>query len=159
MAPKPFIGTVADGLIVELQAAAEGSEVTFTAIDAKLTRLVKLCDCVATVDADGETVRLASQEPLVLRRASEVPGLCGIRVKPGQAVLVPIRRASLVVRRSNVRALVREGKAQMKKDGTAKFLAGLDARGYPIECERGLFLVLTASVVKEADEVRRPKSG
>lgn len=145
------------GLVVELQAAAEGGEVVFTGLEARLTRPVELCECKANATVGGKKVRLVWQEPVVLTSKTQLPQPCNLRLKPGEALVVPIRLDSLVVNRSKVRALVKDGKAEVTRDQTARFLAGLDKKGYPVESGHVVLMTLSASLVTEAAPAPKPK--
>jgi hypothetical protein len=146
---EPLIGNVPEGLTLDVQAVAEGDEAVLTCIEATLSGLVEMCTWEARAAVGGRATPVYGGEPIVLTRKSRLPTPCRIRLKVDEAVVVPIQPDSLVVKRSNMRALVKHGKARMMKDPTARFLARLDERGYPAKRAERLFFIITARVASE----------
>jgi hypothetical protein len=85
----------------------------------------------------------------VLVARSAVPDPCRLSLGPGEALAASLGDRALVVERSNVRRLVREGRASLARDGTARRLAAADERGYPLDDDRRILALLTARLAPQ----------
>ncbi len=149
---EPIIGNVPAGLIVEARALSLGTETLFTLLSVRVNALhsFQMVELEAVeVGANAGTVKMkpGAQEPCLLLRKSAVPSPCSLRVKAGESLVVPLGDVSFLVANSNLRAYVREGKARIQRDDTQKLLSRADARGYPLDEDVKVLVVLTPTVV------------
>jgi hypothetical protein len=122
----PAIGNVPEGLVLTLEAEAEGSDVVVRAIQAQLRKLIAFHSCGgvkveyekcgASGVKQGErfSCEVLWQEPIILVAKSRLPATHSVRLKPGEAMVVPIQAESLVVGRSRLRALFRDVETRRK---------------------------------------------
>ena len=146
---EPQIGNCPVGVVLDVQAAAAPEGVTLTWLDARHARLLELCAGEASRSAGGETFALHFQETVVVVGRSTLPAPCNVRLKPGDAAVVPLGERFVEVQRSDVRRLLAQGSAQLVRDGTARLLARAGERGYPLKQDDRIIAVVTAAVVAE----------
>jgi len=153
---EPIIGNAPAGLIVEAKALPLGTDTLFTLLSVRVNAMHSFQEVelepVEVAAKDGKAkVRPMAQEACLLVRKSTVPSPCSLRVKAGESLVVPLGDVSLLVAKSNFRAYVREGKARIQRDDTQKLLSRADARGYPLDEDVKVLVVLTPTVVWARD--------
>jgi len=149
---EPIIGNVPAGLIVGARALPLGTETLFTLLSVRVNALhsfqmVELEAVEVGAKAGKVKMKPGAQEPCFLLRKSAVPSPCSLRVKAGESLVVPLSDVAFLVAKSNFRAYVREGKARIQRDDTQKLLSRADARGYPLDEDVKVLVVLTPTVV------------
>ncbi len=143
---QPIVREAHEGLVLDVVALADGKAVTLSRFAARWVRLEAICANRATMEAGGKTLELPFQEPLALTARAALPEPCALRLEAGQALAAPLSERALVVERSNVRALVRDGRAEMTRDGTARRLRRATEQGYPLGRDVVILAIVTARV-------------
>ena len=153
---EPVIGNAPSGLFVEAKALPVGTETLFTMLSVRVNALhsfqeVEL-EAVELGAKDWKAkFRPLANEACMLSRKSTVPTPCSLVVKAGESLVVPLGDVSFLVAKSNFRAYAREGKARIQRDDTQKLLSRADARGYPLDEDVKVLVVLTPTVVWHED--------
>ena len=143
-AARPVWGKARGGLTLEVCAVAEGETARLTRLEATWRRVLTVCDNRAALGAGGAGAPLPFHEPVVLVARSELPSPCRIVLRRGAAAVVALRDRSVVVERSGLRAMAREGRARIGRDRTASLLARVDARGFPLDDDTLILALVTA---------------
>lgn len=152
----PIIGNAAAGLFVEAKALPLGAETLFT----MLSVWVNAFHSIQTVELEPvevaakdrkAKVRPMAQEACMLLRKSAEPTPCSLRVRAGESLVVPLGDVSFLVAKSNLRAYAREGRVRIQRDDTQKLLSRADERGYPLDEDVRVLVVLTPTIVRSED--------
>ncbi|MFW6108574.1 MAG: hypothetical protein ACOC8D_02045, partial [bacterium] len=80
---------------------------------------------------------------VVLVARSAVPEPCELALGRGGMAVVPLGQRAVEVHRSNVRALAGAGRAEVTEDATARLLAGVGERGFPLDRDLGVVALVT----------------
>lgn len=145
---RPIVRKTEEGLALDTRVRAHGEGVLLTRFEARRSRLLTVCDNRAALERGGERAELPFHEPVLLVARSAVPQPCELALGRGQMAVVPLGERSVEVHRSNVRALAREGRAEVSRDATARLLAGADPRGFPLDEDLRILALVTARVAQ-----------
>ena len=112
--PKPVIGTLQVGLILDLKPSiTEKGEIVFTYLAPRSSVLLGTRECKAHVKTDGRIQEVTWQEPVLWVGGPRFENPCDISVKPGQALVVPLTYR-IEQGGATVRARVIDGKVEEK---------------------------------------------
>jgi hypothetical protein len=143
---RPIVRNARAGLEVDLRVAARGGEVRLDGFEARWRRVLTICDNRAALATGREGAKLPFHEPVVLVARSAVPEPCALALGRGRMAVVPLGERFVEVHRSNVRALAREGRAEVTRDATARLLAGAGERGFGLDEDLRIVALVTAHI-------------
>lgn len=143
-AVTPVPRMVLDGVVLDAEAHSEGSAVVLSRLEARMATGLGMRDCQTWADVGTDVAILIWQEPVVLAATASLPGGAEPRLRPGQALLLPMRQA-LVVAKARVRARA-EYPVEVRNERSLAFLRKADERGYPLRERLAILLTPTLPV-------------
>ncbi len=127
---KPVARKVFDGVVMDARAHSEGSTVVVTGFQARMATGLGMRDCQTWADIGTDVASLLWQEPVVLAAAASLPRGAEARLRPGQALALPMRQA-LVVAKAAVRSRA-EYPVEVRNERSLSFLRKVSDKGYPL---------------------------
>ena len=127
---KPVARKVFDGVVMDARAHSEGSTVVLTSFQARMATGLGMRDCQTWADIGTNVASLLWQEPVVLAATASLPRGTEARLRPGQALVLPMRQA-LVVAKAAVRSRT-EYPVEVRNERSLSFLRKVTDKGYPL---------------------------